>query len=220
MLANTKRESMLHLPWGVQITCFVFVVLMYFLGLYLCGFDMQITGDFQAVKKALLSVSGCLQDNPKVDAANSGATKISGGLIHGTGMPAQVDPIPHRGFVSGFNAADYHSRNYSSTPGPENVGSGHRMLMEEEVVFKLLCQVDKVGSLIGKGGSIIRILQSETGASIKIADCAPDSDERVVIISAQEVLELNCVCIYILLVLTGNINFLLLVFIHVWFLTL
>ncbi|KAI5336423.1 hypothetical protein L3X38_015690 [Prunus dulcis] len=147
---------------------------------------IQITGDFQAVKKALLSVSGCLQDNPKVDAANSGATKISGGLIHGTGMPAQVDPIPHRGFVSGFNAADYHSRNYSSTPGPENVGSGHRMLMEEEVVFKLLCQVDKVGSLIGKGGSIIRILQSETGASIKIADCAPDSDERVVIISAQE----------------------------------
>lgn len=147
---------------------------------------IQITGDFSAVKKALLSVSGCLQDNPKEDVANSGATKISGGSIHGTGMPAQVDPIAHRGFGPGFNASDYHSRNYSSNPGTENIGRGHRMAMEEEVVFNLLCHVDKVGSLIGKGGSIVRTMQSETGASIKIADCAPDSDERVVIISAQE----------------------------------
>lgn len=46
---------------------------------------IQITGEFSAVKKALLSVSGCLQDNPKEDVANSGATKISGGSIHGTG---------------------------------------------------------------------------------------------------------------------------------------
>ncbi|KAK9281134.1 hypothetical protein L1049_004027 [Liquidambar formosana] len=60
------------------------------------------------------------------------------------------------------------------------------MVLEEEVVFKLLCQLDKVGSLIGKGGSIIRSLQNETGASIKIVDAAPDSDERVVLISARE----------------------------------
>lgn len=140
---------------------------------------MQMAGDFSAVKKALLSVSGCLLDNPKVDAANTGATKVSGGLIHGTGMPAQVDSVPHRGFVSGFN------RSYSSNSGPD--GSSQRMAMEEEVVFKLLCQLDKVGSLIGKGGSIIRTFQSETGASIKIVDAAPDSDERVVVISAQEV---------------------------------
>lgn len=61
------------------------------------------------------------------------------------------------------------------------------MVIEEEVVFKLLCQVDKVGSLIGKGGSVIRHLQNETGAYIKIADAPPDSDERVVVISAREV---------------------------------
>lgn len=150
---------------------------------------IQIAGDFSAVKKALLSVSGCLLDNPKVDAANSGATKVSGGLIHGTGMPAQVDSVPHRGFVSGFNNADYQSRSYSSNSGPD--GSSQRMAMEEEVAFKLLCQLDKVGSLIGKGGSIIRTFQNETGASIKIVDAAPDSDERVVVISAQENPEQN-----------------------------
>ncbi|EXC44895.1 KH domain-containing protein [Morus notabilis] len=112
----------------------------------------MITGNIVAVKKALLSVSGCLQDKPRLDAANSGSGKFSGRLLH----------------------------------GPENMGTGHRMFIEEEVVFKLLCQVEKVGSLIGKGGSVIRHLQNETGAFIKIVDAPPDSDERVVLISARE----------------------------------
>ena len=147
---------------------------------------MQITGNFSAVKKALLSVSSCLQDNPRVDAANSGSTKPSLGGLHGTPLPPYVDPIHQRGYASSFHAADYRSRGYSSVPGPENIGASHRMVIEEEVVFKLLCQLEKVGSLIGKGGCIIRALQSETGASIKIADPVPDSDERVVVISARE----------------------------------
>ncbi|KAF4347567.1 hypothetical protein G4B88_009923 [Cannabis sativa] len=116
---------------------------------------IQITGNISAVKKALLSVSGCLQDKPRENATNYGGSKVSGRMHHGN--------------------------------GPENMGSGHnRMFIEEEVVFKLLCQVDKVGSLIGKGGSVIRHLQNDTGAYIKIADAPPDSDERVVMISARE----------------------------------
>ncbi|KAJ4962453.1 hypothetical protein NE237_022392 [Protea cynaroides] len=148
---------------------------------------IQLTGTFSAVKKALLSVSNCLQDNPKTDAANS-AAKPLGAVLRGTGMPTQVDPFPQRGYVSGLHVVDYHSRG-SSVPGPESIGAGHRKVVEEEVIFRLLCQIDKVGSLIGKGGSIIRALQSETGASIKIADAAPDSDERVVLISARETSE-------------------------------
>lgn len=80
---------------------------------------------------------------------------------------------------------------YLSVSGPEGIGNPnhHRIPMEEEVVFRLLCQFDKVGSLIGKGGSIRRAIQSETGASIKIADSAPESDDRVVVISAREACE-------------------------------
>jgi poly(rC)-binding protein 2/3/4 len=44
-----------------------------------------------------------------------------------------------------------------------------------------------VGGLIGKGGATIRALQSETGASVKVIDPVPDSDERVIVISAREV---------------------------------
>ncbi|XP_058228107.1 KH domain-containing protein HEN4 [Rhododendron vialii] len=116
---------------------------------------IQITGNFSAVRKALLSVSSCLQVNSGANAVNSAATRSSGLAQHGTGT--------------------------------ENIGPNHRLVVtEEEVVFRLLCQVDKIRSLIGKGGSILRVLQSETGASIKIADSAPDSDETLVVISARE----------------------------------
>lgn len=47
-----------------------------------------------------------------------------------------------------------------------------------------MCHLDKVSSLIGKGDSIVRTFQNETGASIKIADLVPNSDEKVVLISA------------------------------------
>lgn len=132
---------------------------------------MQITGNYNAVKKALLAVTSCLQDN----VGNSGSLKSPGG--------AQVDPYPQRG----PRPPDHYSRGYSSFPGSESVGPSHRLFVEEEVVFKMLCQHDKVGSLIGKGGSMVRALQNETGASIQIVDAGSDTDERVVVISALEV---------------------------------
>lgn len=126
-----------------------------------------ITGSFSAVKKALLSVSSCLQDSPRAETANFGAAGF-----HGNAMPPQGDLHPW-GYGPGNHAADYHPRGYSPN-------------FEEDVVFRLLCQADKVGSLIGKGGSVVRALQNETGASIKIAEGVSDSDERVVVITARE----------------------------------
>jgi poly(rC)-binding protein 2/3/4 len=42
--------------------------------------------------------------------------------------------------------------------------------------------------VIGKGGSIIKNLREETGARIKVADAVPGSEERVIIVSANEVI--------------------------------
>ncbi|XP_047168313.1 KH domain-containing protein HEN4 [Vigna umbellata] len=141
---------------------------------------IQITGNFTAVKKAILSVSTCIHDN---NGPNSGAFKPSGAA------PAQVDGYSQRSYGSSGSYAppDHHSRGFSF-PGPESGGPPHRFV-EEEVVFKLLCHHDKVGSLIGKGGSVVRALQNETGASIQIVEAGPDSDERIVVISAREVFE-------------------------------
>ncbi|KAI3962775.1 hypothetical protein MKW98_029934 [Papaver atlanticum] len=145
---------------------------------------IQITGNYSAVRKALLAVSSCLQDNFRTDAAASTPNKTPASVLRGSAVPGgQVDQFSSRGYPPGTHSLDYHSRGFSVSEG---IGASHRMVPEEDIVFRMLCHLDKVGSLIGKGGSIIRALQSDTGASIKIADAEPDSDERVVLISARE----------------------------------
>ena len=56
----------------------------------------------------------------------------------------------------------------------------------DDAVFRILCPASKIGSVIGKGGSIIKALRQESGAKIKIADAIPGVDERVIIISSTD----------------------------------
>ncbi|KAL3637810.1 hypothetical protein CASFOL_018258 [Castilleja foliolosa] len=51
-----------------------------------------------------------------------------------------------------------------------------------DIVYRILCQSDKIGSVIGKGGSIVRALRDETQARITVSDSVPGSDERVITI--------------------------------------
>nr|XP_010927252.1 KH domain-containing protein HEN4 [Elaeis guineensis] len=152
---------------------------------------IHISGSFSAVKKALLSVSRCLQDNPRTESTNFTIPKPFGPTSHGAGPPTMMDPYAQRSLLPNQHVPDYHSRGYSSNPGMDNFVPGHRKVLEEDVMFRILCSNDKVGSIIGKAGVIIRGLQSETGATIKIVDPIPDSDEKVIVISARETSELR-----------------------------
>lgn len=58
--------------------------------------------------------------------------------------------------------------------------------LADDVVFRILCPAPKIGSVIGKGGSIIKTLRQDSGAKIKIADAIPGVDERVIIISSLD----------------------------------
>lgn len=94
-----------------------------------------------------------------------------------------MDPHSQRSYLPPPHVPDYHARNFSSNgaaPGP-------RFFVEQEIMFRMICLNDMVGGVIGKGGSTIRALQSETGASVKVVDPVADSDERVIVISAREV---------------------------------
>lgn len=53
-----------------------------------------------------------------------------------------------------------------------------------DTTYCILCQSKKIGSVIGKGGSIIKALREETQAKITVADSVPGSDDRIVIISS------------------------------------
>ncbi|XP_078434373.1 KH domain-containing protein HEN4-like [Wolffia australiana] len=132
---------------------------------------IHISGSFSSVKRAVMAVSGCLQDNSRTDNSSYLAGKPMGSVVSGSVM----ESFPHRSFSGGHHPSDYHSRKF----------------VEEDILFRMLCTNDKVGSIIGKGGSIVRALQSDTGASIKIVDAIPDSEERVIAISARESSELR-----------------------------
>ncbi|CAL9060218.1 unnamed protein product [Musa banksii] len=138
---------------------------------------IHISGSFSSVKKALLSVSSCLQDYQRTEPTSSART-----------VPlVPMDPYAHWNYLPSPHVSEYHFRGHAPNPGAEISPSSQRKV---EVVFRMLCSNDKVWSIIGKGGIVIRTMQNETGASIKIADPVSDSDERVITISAHEISEL------------------------------
>lgn len=51
-----------------------------------------------------------------------------------------------------------------------------------ETVYRILCPVKKIGSVLGKGGEIVNALRGETHAKIRVADAIPGAEERVIII--------------------------------------
>ncbi|XP_020275436.1 KH domain-containing protein HEN4 isoform X3 [Asparagus officinalis] len=147
---------------------------------------IYITGSLSAVRRALLSVSSCLQGNPRTEPTNFSTMRSFGSTPDGSGAPAPVDPYAHRSYVPSHHAPDYHSRTYTSNPGIDVTTHSLRKVHEEDVIFRMLCSKDRVGSIIGKAGIIVRNLQNETGASIRVVDAVSDSDERIIVISAHE----------------------------------
>ncbi|CAO2148770.1 unnamed protein product [Urochloa humidicola] len=141
---------------------------------------LPISGSFSQLRKGLLAVSSCLQDNPRPDKSNIPMSRPFRPPVSRTGCPHGMDPQSQRNYLPP-PMPDYHTRNY-----PSNAGApGPRFFFEQEMVFMMIILNDMVG-IIGKGGSTIRALQSETGASIKILESIADSDERIVAISALE----------------------------------
>ncbi|GAV73641.1 KH_1 domain-containing protein [Cephalotus follicularis] len=52
----------------------------------------------------------------------------------------------------------------------------------EDTVYRYLCPVRRIGSIIGKGGEIVKQLRIDTKAKIRIGETVPGCDERVVTI--------------------------------------
>ncbi|PIA56226.1 hypothetical protein AQUCO_00700520v1 [Aquilegia coerulea] len=140
---------------------------------------IQITGDSLAVKKAALAVSQCLQNVGNLDNTQMVGSRPFMAAPNGALCNPYAEFPPHQ--VSSqqptaSSSMDYASRTYS-------------MSGEQELVFRLICSEDKIGGVIGKGGSIIKALQNETGASIRVAAPVAESNDRVITVSASESME-------------------------------
>ncbi|CAA7399432.1 unnamed protein product [Spirodela intermedia] len=160
---------------------------------------VQITGSIDAVRKALQSVSQQLLENPPRDRDLLLQDKVPGPSSH------HFAPLPQLGIPRSevFPPANYHFSDqgppFSSRPhdmvdyhprmGPsiskfqDMSGPAKVPVSPEILTFQLICSCDKVGSVIGKGGSIVKVIQSETGSEIKIVETTPDSEDRIVVIS-------------------------------------
>ncbi|XP_059639720.1 RNA-binding KH domain-containing protein RCF3-like [Cornus florida] len=68
--------------------------------------------------------------------------------------------------------------------------SGHEQFFgnsnASDTVYRILCHSGKIGSVIGKGGGIVKALREETQAKIIVADSVPGSEERVIIIYSPQ----------------------------------
>ncbi|CAK7355270.1 unnamed protein product [Dovyalis caffra] len=84
-------------------------------------------------------------------------------------------PEPNPDYPNGFSANKRSKPQPSTSATPLPVPLGH-------VSFRLLCHASRIGGIIGKGGSIIRGLQLQTGAKIRIEDAPPESPDRAITI--------------------------------------
>ncbi|XP_022772966.1 KH domain-containing protein HEN4-like isoform X2 [Durio zibethinus] len=143
---------------------------------------VQITGEVDAVRKALQSVSQQLIENPPRD-HDSFTLNTTGQSSHSFGPRPEVYPPPNHFFSSqgapfaaGPRDVEIHS------PLPPHI-PGRMMPSLEMLTFRLLCPDEKVGGVIGKGGAIIKTLQQEAGCEIKVLEAIPDSEDRIIVIS-------------------------------------
>ncbi|WVZ07294.1 hypothetical protein V8G54_020640 [Vigna mungo] len=77
--------------------------------------------------------------------------------------------------------SDAGSKNKRRNPAADDSS----LITPEDTVFRYLCPVRKIGSVIGRGGDIVKQLRADTRAKIRIGDALPGCDERVVTIHSS-----------------------------------
>ena len=77
----------------------------------------------------------------------------------------------------------YGKRSHSQSDYGENGGNKRRntrndkdpfSIGPDDTVYRYLCSVKKIGSIIGKGGEIVKQLRVDTKSKIRIGDTVPD----------------------------------------------
>ncbi|MQM07852.1 hypothetical protein Taro_040701, partial [Colocasia esculenta] len=165
---------------------------------------VQITGAIDSVRKALQSISQQLLENPPRERDLLLPEKVPGPSSHPFASLPQLgisrnDVLPPSSFHHPDQGLPFSSRPHemldfhprippSMSKFPEIGGPIKVPVSPEPLTFRLICTSDKVGSVIGKGGSIVKIIQSETSCEIKIIETVPDSDDRIVVITGPAVL--------------------------------
>ncbi|KAF8774994.1 hypothetical protein HU200_005042 [Digitaria exilis] len=169
---------------------------------------VQITGGAEAVKKALFGVSTILYKYPSKEniPLDTKIPEPTPSII----VPSELPVYPASTFYSAPDAAIPSSHPslsiLGSTPHvPELTlaADGHGRLpiyqsvlpiiptysapkCSGELEFRVLCPGNKIGLVIGRGGSTIKSIRQESGARIDVDDAKNDREESIITITSTE----------------------------------
>lgn len=162
---------------------------------------VQVVGDMNAVKNAIEIISSRLRESQHRDRSHFH------GRLHSPErfFPPDDDFVPHmnnagrrsamvgpafgpRLSASNVRGNNYASRSsgYTNEPGSAAMADNMQPFYGEDLVFRILCPIDKVESVVGESDGIIDLLQNEIGVDVKVTDRVGSSNERIIIISSEE----------------------------------
>ncbi|KAJ4825314.1 hypothetical protein Tsubulata_014153 [Turnera subulata] len=196
-----------------------------------CAMDfdnfLQITGEADAVKKALFAISAIMYKfSPKEeislettipDAPPSIIIPPDVSIYPAGGLYPNADPLiasrsvppilgpSHVPELHGYGDAGSSWPVYSSSLPvvPSLGGASH----SEELIIRVLCPFDKIGRVIGKGGGTIKNIRQASGARIEVDDSKVDHDECIITVTATESPDdLKSMAVEAVLLLQGKIN--------------
>lgn len=144
---------------------------------------VEIEGEILALKKALVAVSGRIQECPPTDPTKIIGNKTLEAIPQEALFDCHIDLPRHRSLS---NSLTFTSGGLPLSLEADRFSTLETETLCKEMVFRILCSNDKVGGVIGKGGSIIQALQMETGASISVGPSVVDCDERLITVTASE----------------------------------
>ncbi|RZC61139.1 hypothetical protein C5167_022917 [Papaver somniferum] len=152
---------------------------------------VQISGISAIAKRALYDISTMLHQNPRPP-MNTGGGFYPPGPPMGNMIPQGNPPWSQRNAGPHGPPPLPWDGGYGKEPsgfgrgGFSGMSSGNNGNASDEFSMKILCSAEKIGGVIGKGGTNVKQVQQETGASIHVLDTSPDADERVILVSSIE----------------------------------
>ncbi|KAK7319126.1 hypothetical protein RJT34_03840 [Clitoria ternatea] len=164
-----------------------------------------ITGESEAVKRALLAVSSIMYKfGPKEDISlDTNVPEVPPSIIIPSEVPIYTpgglyppsDPIiPPRAVPQIIGATNVQDLQGYADPGNTwpfyssalPVVSGVGATQSEELIVRMCCPSDKIGRVIGKGGNTIKSMRQASGARIEVDDSKANHDECLIIITTTE----------------------------------
>ncbi|GKV25579.1 hypothetical protein SLEP1_g34994 [Rubroshorea leprosula] len=157
---------------------------------------VQVVGDMNNVKNAIAIISSRLRESQHRDRSH-----FHGRLHSPERFFPDDDYMPHisngtrRSAMDGgaFGSRGYRNNNYASRTssythevGSAPMADGAQPDYVEDLVFRILCPIERIDSVVGESDGIVDLLQNEIGVDVKVADLVPGSDEQVIIISSEE----------------------------------